>query len=307
MARVLVTRALPGSALDRLVAAGHEVDVWPDQLPPGPDELRARAAGCEALLTMLSDRIDAPLIGSLPELKVVANYAVGYDNIDLDACRERGVVVTNTPDVLTDATADLTMALLLAAARRLPEAEASVYAGDWRTWEPAGFLGVDLNGSTLVLYGGRGRIAQAVARRAEAFGMRVVTVGRGDDLTAAVADADFISLHAPLTDQTRHVIDAELLSAVKPGAILVNTARGQLVDQVALRAALIDGTLSGAALDVTDPEPLPPADPLLQAPNLIVLPHIGSAGKDTRARMAEICVDNILAALSGEPVPSNLA
>jgi glyoxylate reductase len=175
-----------------------------------------------------------------------------------------------------------------------------VTAGEWATWEPRKFLGAELAGHRLVLVGGNGRIGSAVRRRAEAFEMDVISVGRDDDLHAALRTADFVSLHAPLTDQTRHLIDADALAVMPPHAILVNTARGQLVDQAALRAALRGGGLAGAALDVTDPEPLPPDDPLLEAPNLIVLPHIGSATRSSRERMVDICVDNLLTALAGQ-------
>ncbi len=301
MSRVFVTRMLPGRALDRLREHGHEVDVWPNILPPLPDQLRERCADVSGVLTTLSDRVDSTLLDAAPKLRVVANYAVGFDNIDIAACEHRGITVTNTPDVLTDATADLTFALLLAAARNLFPAAASVLAGEWQTWEPRKFLGTELAGHTLVLVGGHGRIGSAVAHRAEAFGMEVVRVGRGDDLHAALRKADFVSLHTPLTDETRHIIDADALSVIPPHAILINTARGQLIDQHALRTALRAEQLGGAALDVTDPEPLAPDDPLFDAPNLIVLPHIGSATRSVRERMADMCVDHLLTALADDP------
>lgn len=302
MARVLITRPLPFSALDRLTAAGHDVHVRDGALPPAPDELRALAADAGGLLSLLTDRIDRALLEAAPGLRVVANFAVGCDNIDLAACAERGVAVGVTPDVLTEATADLAFALLLAAARRLAEGERAVREGDWHTWEPASWLGADVHGRTLAIVGA-GRIGAAVARRAGGFGMRVLTVGRADDLHAALAEADFISLHTPLTPATRHLVDAAALAACKPGAILVNTARGGVVDQVALAAALRSGRLAAAALDVTDPEPLPPGDPLLSAPNLLVVPHIGSATRGARERMAALAVDNLLAGLDGVPLP----
>lgn len=301
MARVFVTRHLPGPALDRLRAA-HDVTVWDGTLPPHPSELRERAADADALLCLLTDRIDAALLDAAPRLRVVANYAVGHDNIDLAATRARGVAVGVTPDVLTEATADLTFALLLATARRVPEAAAAVRDGRWRPWEPQAWLGTELHGATLVIVG-PGRIGEAVARRAAGFAMSVVRVGRGDDLHAALAQADVVSLHAPLTDATRHLIDDAALRALPPHAILVNTARGGLVDQPALAAALSAGRLAAAALDVTDPEPLPADDPLLAAPNLLVTPHIGSATHTARTRMAELAVDCVLAGLAGEPLP----
>jgi glyoxylate reductase len=302
VARVLVTRPLPFPALDRLTAAGHDVHVRDGALPPSPAELRALAADADGVLSLLTDRIDRALLDAAPRLRVVANFAVGCDNIDLAACGERGVAVGVTPDVLTEATADLAFALLLAAARRLAEGERAVRAGDWRTWEPAGWLGADVHGRTLAVVGA-GRIGRAVARRAAGFDMRVLTVGRAGDLHAALAEADFISLHTPLTPATRHLVGATALAACKPGAILVNTARGGVVDQVALASALRSGRLAAAALDVTDPEPLPPDDPLLSAPNLLVVPHIGSATRGARERMATLAVDNLLAGLAGAPVP----
>jgi glyoxylate reductase len=301
MARCVVTRRLPGTALDRLAAA-HDVDVWPGELPPAPPELGDLVAGAEGLLCMLTDRVDAALLGGAPRLRAIANYAVGSDNIDLAAATARGIAVGVTPDVLTDATADLAFALILAAARRLVEAHDDVRAGRWGTWDPRGWLGRDVHGATLAIVG-PGRIGRAVARRAEGFDMRVLTAGRGDDLHAVLAQADVVSLHAPLTPQTRHLIDAAALAAMRPTAILVNTARGGLVDQRALKAALDAGALGAAALDVTDPEPLPPDHPLLQAPRLIVVPHIGSATHRTRERMADVAVDNLLAGLDGRPMP----
>jgi glyoxylate reductase len=303
MARVFVTRALPFEALDRLRAA-HDVDVWPDPEPPPRSALRERAAGAEGLLTMLTDRVDATLLDALPGLRAVANLAVGTDNIDLDAARERGVAVGNTPDVLTDATADLAMALILAITRRLPEGEARVREGRWGPWQPAQDLGFDLAGATLGVVG-FGRIGRAVAHRAEAFGMRVVHSARSSGVTLdeLLGCADVVSLHVPLSPATRHLIDSVAIARMKPSAYLVNTARGGVVDQPALRDALQRRQLAGAALDVTDPEPLPAGDPLLEAPNLLVVPHIGSATAGTRAKMAAMAVDNLLAALGGRPMP----
>jgi glyoxylate reductase len=307
MARVFVARDLPGTALDRLGAA-HEVDVWPERRPPTPEELKERTAPAEGLLSMLTDRVDAELLDAAPGLKVIANYAVGSDNIDLDAARKRNIPVGVTPDVLTDATADLAFALMLAGARRFTEASAAVRDGAWSTWSPDWLLGRDVHGATLGIVG-FGRIGRAVAKRAEGFDMTVLhTSHRGDDAGAVpleelLARSDFVSLHVPLTAETRHLIDDEALGRMKPDAILVNTGRGGLVDQEALKRALEDGTIAGAALDVTDPEPLPPDDPLLEAPNLQVLPHIGSATHAAREGMADRAVDNILAGVDGEPLP----
>jgi glyoxylate reductase len=303
MGRIFVTRALPFAALDRL-AADHELDVWEGDLPPGPEAMRERTAQADGLLSLVTDPVGADLLDASPRLKAIANMAVGTDNIDLEAAAERDIPVGNTPDVLTDATADLAFALLLALARRIPEGQAQVREGRWRTWEPANGLGADLAGATLGIVG-RGRIGDAVARRAEGFGMDVLASSRrsGVPLEELLERADFVSLHCPLTPATRHLIGTEALARMKPSAYLINTARGGVVDQVALRLALLAGEIAGAALDVTDPEPLPADDPLLQAPNLLVVPHVGSATVRTRERMAEMAVENLLAALAGRPMP----
>jgi glyoxylate reductase len=284
--------------------AAHEIEVWPERMPPSYDGLKRAAASVEGLLTLLTDRVDAELIDGAPHLKAISNYAVGYDNIDLTAATARGIPVGNTPDVLTEATADLAFALLLAAARKLPEAIDSVHAGDWQTWEPLRHLGYDVHGATLGIVG-LGRIGRAVAQRAGGFEMTVLHTGgsTGQPLASVLERADFVSLHCPLTPATHHLIDATALSRMRPTAILINTARGPIVDPDALRHALIDGTIAGAAIDVTDPEPLPATHPLLSAPNLIVTPHIGSATHAARERMTELAVDNLLAGLNGEPMP----
>jgi glyoxylate reductase len=303
MARVFVTRALPFEALDRLQAQ-HEVDEWPGAMPPSPAEMRAGVAEAEGLLSLVTDRVDAAVLDAAPRLRAIANMAVGTDNIDLEAAAARGIPVGNTPDVLTDATADLAFALLLALARRIVPGAAAVRAGDWKTWEPAADLGADLTGATLGIVGW-GRIGQAVARRAEGFGIDVLHSSRssGVPLEELLERADFVSVHTPLTPETRGLIDAAALKRMKPTALLINTARGGVVDQDALRAALLDGEIAGAALDVTEPEPLPADHPLLDAPNLLVVPHVGSATVRTRAKMAAMAVDNLLAALAGRPMP----
>ena len=300
MATVFVTRALPGDALVRLGAA-HDVTVWDGALPPVPAVLREAVAGAEGLLCLLTDRVDAPLLDAAPRLRAIANYAVGTDNIDLAQTVARGIPVGVTPDVLTEATADLAFALLLAAARRLPEAAAAAREGAWRTWEPAGWLGTDVDGAALGIVG-FGRIGRAVARRAEGFRM-VVRSTADTSLEELLARSDFVSLHCPLTPRTRHLIDAEALARMRPGAILVNTARGGVVDQDALIAALRRGVIAGAAIDVTDPEPPAPGDSLFETPNLLVVPHIGSATRTARARMTELAVENLLAGLAGRPMP----
>jgi phosphoglycerate dehydrogenase-like enzyme len=273
-------------------------------MPPTADELRMHVADVDGLLSLLTDRIDPVLLDAAPRLRVVSNYAVGVDNIDLVATTARGIPVGHTPDVLTEATADMTFALLLAAARKLPDALAAARTGDWVTWEPGEHLGYRVDGTTLGIIG-FGRIGQAVARRAEGFRMTVLHTARstGLSLPELLERSDYVSLHCPLTPETRHLIDARTLARMKPTAILINTARGPIVDQQALATALTAGTIAGAALDVTDPEPLPPTDPLYGAPNVIVTPHVGSATRAARERMADLAVDNLLAGLAGEPMP----
>jgi glyoxylate reductase len=303
MARVFVTRRLPGAALERLHAA-HEVETWPHRLPPSPDELREHVREAEGLLSLVTDAIDAQLLDAAPRLRAIANYGVGTDNVDLDAARARGIPVGNTPDVVTDATADLAFALLLALARRLPQGEADVRAGEWKTWEPDRILGADVSGATLGLVG-YGRIGQAVARRASGFDMEVLHSSRsgGVPFEELLERSDFVSLHCPLTPETRQLIDARALERMKPTAMLVNTARGPVVDHDALGAALAEGRIAGAALDVTDPEPLPAEHPLLAAPHLLVIPHLGAATVGTRERMSELSVANLMAGLAGESMP----
>ena len=301
MARVYVTRDLPGGALDRL-RERHEVEVWDGDDQPPADELARKVAGAEGLLSMLGDKVDAGLLDAAPDLRAVANYAVGVDNVDVDAATERGIPVGHTPDVLTGATADMTLTLMLAAMRRLPEAEAQVREGRWTSWAPDGLLGRDLGRSTVLIVGG-GRIGQAVAARVRGFGATVITAGRGDDLAPLLERADVVTLHCPLTEETRGLIGEAELRAMGPEAYLVNTARGPVVDTDALVRALREGWIAGAGLDVTDPEPLPGDHPLLEAPNLAIAPHLGSATHYTRAAMADLAVDNLLAALDGQPMP----
>ena len=278
--------------------------MWPHRLPPTPDELRENVSNVEGLLSLLTDTVDEALLDAAPDLRAISNYAVGTDNVDLDAASRRGIPVGNTPDVLTDATADLAFALLLTLARRLPEGERDVRDGQWVTFEPDRNLGAEVTGATLGIVG-FGRIGQAVARRAEGFGMEVLHSARsgGVPLEELLERSDFVTLHCPLTPDTHHLIDGAALDRMKPTALLVNTARGPIVDTAALQRALYERAIGGAALDVTDPEPLPADHPLLEAPNLLVVPHVGSATVRTRHKMTEIAVDNLLAALAGEPMP----
>jgi glyoxylate reductase len=303
MARVYVTRRLPGIALERL-AAEHEVEIWPERLPPKRAELFARAAESDGLLTLLSDELDAKLFAHAESLKAVSNYAVGVDNVDLGAATERGIPVGNTPGVLTETTADLAVALMLGSARRLLDGDRAVRGGEWLTWEPGRLLGRDLHDATVGIVG-FGRIGRAVAKRVEGFGCRVLHNSRsgGVPLEELLEDSDFVTLHCPLTDETRGLIGAEALERMKPTAYLVNSARGPIVDTMALVRALHEGQIAGAALDVTDPEPLPGGHVLTDAPNVLILPHLGSATVATREAMADMAVDNLLAALAGERMP----
>jgi lactate dehydrogenase-like 2-hydroxyacid dehydrogenase len=311
--RVFVTRHLPGDALDRL-AREAQVDLWPGDVPPPYDVLVERAARADALICLLTDRVDAVLIDAAPALRVISNVAVGYDNIDVAAATRRGIPVGNTPGVLTETTADLAFALILATARRIVEADRFVRDGRWRTWDPNLLLGYDVHGATLGVVG-FGKIGRAVARRAQGFGMRVLCTGGApiedpaapaqsvalDDL---LRDADFVSLHVPLTPDTARMIGERELRLMKPTAILINTARGGVIDQPALVRALDEGRIAGAGLDVAAVEPIPPGDGLLRAPNTVLLPHIGSASHATRERMSAMAVDNTLAALRNEPLPN---
>ena len=305
VARCFVTRELPGPALDRL-RERHEVDVWPERLPPAYEELRARTADVAGLLSLLTDRVDAALIDGSPQLRAIANYAVGYDNIDLEAARARGIPVGNTPDVLTDATADLAFTLLLAAARRLPDALRSVADRDWLTWDPNGFLGQDVFGATLGIIG-MGRIGRAVARRAQGFEMNVLHTGSdgGVPLLTLLRRSDFISIHAPLTPDTHHLIDAAALAAMKPTAILINTARGPIVEEAALIDSLESGRIAGAALDVFEKEPLSASSPLVAMENVILTSHSIAWTEELFRDMGRIDCQGALAIHRGE-VPEHV-
>jgi glyoxylate reductase len=295
------------AALERLRAAA-EVTVWPGAMPPSPRVLRSELADADAVLSMLTDKIDERAIAAAPRLRVISNLAVGVDNIDLDAVTRAGIVVGHTPGVLTEAAADLAFALLMATARRVAEADRYVRAGKWRTWGPMTMLGRDVHSTTLGLIG-FGAIGNAMARRATGFGMRVLHLKHpsskapagavGVSLLRLLAESDFVSIHVPLTPKTHHMIGAREFARMKPGAILINTARGAVVDQVAMVAALRSGRLTGAGLDVTDPEPIASGDPLLRLENVVITPHIGSASITARARMSAIAVDNILNVFGG--------
>lgn len=313
MGRVFVTRQTPGRAVETLRAAGHEVDVWPEATPPPPEALAAKLAASEAALTMVVDHLSAEMFAGAPNLRIVANMAVGYDNLNPAEAAKHGVAVTNTPGVLAETTADMAWALLMAGARHVVASDRDTRAGGWTTWSPSAFLGQDVFGATLGIVG-LGEIGAAMARRARGFSMRILYASRTrkpeleaelglsfvplDDL---LREADFVSLHTPLTSETRRFIGARELALMKPSALLVNTARGGVVDQDALVDALRAGTIGGAALDVTDPEPLPLDHPLYGFDNVVITPHIASASLATRARMAEMAAANIIEVLAGRP------
>ncbi|MBI1915017.1 MAG: D-glycerate dehydrogenase [Planctomycetes bacterium] len=313
--RVFVTRIIPEAGLD-LVRRHCEAEIWTEQLPPPYDLLRQKVADCDGLVSLLTDRIDAALLDAAPRLKVVSNYAVGFNNVDVKAATERGVCVGNTPGVLTDATADMAFCLLIGAARRLVEGDRYSRSGQWKTWEPLGHLGQDLVGRTLGVIG-MGRIGYALAKRCKGWDMTILyhDVYRSEkaeqdlgarqvDLDTLLRESDFVSVHTDLNEQTRGLFNEQRFKQMKRTAVFINSARGPIVDQKALAEALRSGTIFAAGLDVTDPEPPSPNDPLLQLPNVIVAPHIASATVGTRNAMAEICARNLLAGLSGEPLPA---
>lgn len=301
---IATTFALPDEAVALLGEVGEV---------RGPEGWRDALREAAALVCLLTDRVDAELLHAAPKLRVVANAVVGYEHVDVAACRARGVIVTNTPDVLTEATADLAWALVLAAVRRLPQAERSLRAGEFGGWGFWDYLGGDLAGATLGIFG-MGRIGRAVARRAVASGMRVIYLSRtplsAEDEAALgarrverdelLAESDVLSLHAPLTPQTRHWLGRDAIARMRRGAYVINTARGPLVDEAALAEALAEGRLAGAGLDVYEREPrVHPA--LLELDNVVLLPHVGSATRATRTRMAMLAARNVHAVLSGRP------
>lgn len=307
MPAVLLTRRLPSSAL-RILQEVADVDVA--DVPLDAAALRDAVKGRDALVTMLTDKVDEKLLAAgAPTLKVVANVAVGYDNIDVTAARTRGVVVTNTPDVLTESVAEFTWGLILAITRRLGEAERLLRRGDWKGWSFDFMTGTELSGKQLGVIG-TGRIGRAVARRAGAFGMRVVFGGRraGETIDGfpvqsvedAVTQSDVVSLHVPLRPDTRHLIDAAVLSRMKQSAYLINTARGPVIDEGALATALAERRIAGAALDVFEREPVVHPG-LLELENVLLVPHLGSATEETRTAMAELAARNVAAVLTGQP------
>ncbi len=296
--RVLLTRRIPSAVLSRLEAA-CDVDLHEGSSPLSADELKRRVAGKQALICLLTDRVDGAVVDAGPDLEIVANIAVGYDNIDVAAVKSRGVVVTNTPDVLTEATAELTWGLILTAARRIGEGERLVRRGDWKGWALDFMLGMELRGKQLGIIG-RGRIGRAVAAKAPAFGMTVVFAKHDMSLEELLVSSDVVSIHTPATPETRHLLDRRALARMKRSAILVNTARGSIVDEDALVWALQERLIAAAALDVYEREPAVHPG-LLPMENVVLAPHLGSATRETRTAMADLAVTNVLAVLDGRP------
>ena len=313
--RLYVTRQLPDPVMTAL-AERFDLTQPPETAPPNRDTVFAGIRHADALICTLVEQIDAPMLQTATHLRIIANYAVGYNNIDLDAARAHGIIVTNTPDILTEATADLTWALLLAAARRVPAGHALMQQGAWTGWEPRQLLGADVFGRTLGIIG-MGRIGQAVARRAAGFNMAVLYHNRTPKnfpdhpswksvgLDDALSLADFLTLHVPLTADTRHLIGRRELQLMRPAAYLINVARGPVVDEEALVEALQEGRLAGAGLDVYEHEPAIHHG-LLALDNVVTLPHLGSATHATRIRMGMVCLENILAVLEGRPAPNRV-
>jgi glyoxylate reductase len=313
--KIFVTRLIPeeGLAMLRDVV---EMKVWEDELPPPHDVLQKEVREIDGLVSLLTDKIDAELMDLNPRLKVVSNYAVGYDNIDIPAATARGIPVGNTPGVLTDTTADLAFTLLMASARRIQESIDYVRAGKWKTWGPMLLTGLDIHGATLGVVG-FGRIGQGMAKRASGFGMRVLyyDVHRREDLEKSMGvtyadmdtllrESDFITMHTDLNESTRHMLNAAAFAKMKRTAYVINTARGPIIDPQALYDALQAGKIAGAALDVTEPEPIPMDSPLLKLPNCLIVPHIASASVATRAKMAQMAAANLVAGIRGDKLPT---
>lgn len=312
--RIFISRMIPDRALNLLDSDAFDIHIWEEDTPPPRAKLLDELALADGVITMLTETIDKEAFDAAPKLKVISNYAVGYDNIDTASATARGIPVGNTPGVLTETTADQAFALLLASARRLVEGVDYVRDGKWQTWNPIQLLGRDIHGATLGIIG-LGRIGYAMAKRAQGFGMQILYYGGSNpqyaekvgaqqvEFEALLQESDFISLHTPLTDETHHLINTDALQQMKNTATLINTARGGVVDSEALVDALQSGTIASAALDVTDPEPIDLSHPLVKLPNCIVVPHLGSATWQTRERMGVLAVENLLAGLNGDILP----
>lgn len=313
--KVFVSRIIPNEGLN-LVLDACDAEVWQDELPPAREILLEKIKEKVGLLSLLTDKIDAELMDLNPQLRVVSNYAVGFDNIDIPAATQRGLPIGNTPGVLTDTTADFAFTLMMSAARRVVEGADYVRAGKWKTWGPKLLTGVDIHGATLGLVG-FGRIGMAMAKRASGFDMRVMYYDqyRREDLEKSMGvvyaemdtllhESDFVSIHTDLNATTRHMFNADAFSKMKPSAILINSARGPIIDPNSLYNALLSGTIRAAAVDVTEPEPITMDSPLLTLPNFLVVPHIASATIATRGKMAEMAAKNLLAGVTGERLPT---
>ncbi|OGD46171.1 D-glycerate dehydrogenase [Candidatus Bathyarchaeota archaeon RBG_16_48_13] len=313
--RVLVTRQPLGNSLDRLEKIA-EVRLNREDRPMTMEEILEGVKDCDGLISLPYDRVDGELMDASGRLKVISNHAVGYDNIDVEAATKRGIMVTNTPDVLTETTADLAWALILATARRLTEAERYLRDGRWESWSPSLLVGTDVHGRVLGILG-MGRIGAAVARRAQGFRMKVLysDVFRNEkaekelgieyaDLKRVLKESDFVSVHVPLMPSTHHFIGERELNQMKRSAIIVNTSRGPVVDEMALYRALNERRIAGAGLDVFESEPIDQENPLLRLDNVVLVPHIGSASRDTRIAMGDLAVENMMAALRGRIPPS---
>ena len=313
--KVFISRMIPQVGLD-MVAEVAEMDVWPEQMPPAKSVIMERIADCEGFLSLLTDEVDGALLDAAPKLKVVSNYAVGFNNIDVDAATERGVLVGNTPGVLTGTTADLAWSLLMSIARRIVEGDKYVRARKWKTWEPQLLLGSDIYEATIGIIG-FGRIGQAMARRAAGFDMRIVytDIARNEEaeketgaefmeLDDLLRASDFVTIHTLLSDETYHLIGAREFELMGPDSYLINTARGPVVDEAALYDALKNESIRGAALDVTEEEPIPDDSPLLELDNVVIVPHIGSASRQTRNKMATMAAANLIAGIQGQPLPN---
>lgn len=315
MAKVFITRRIAQEAID-LVVPHAEIDIWEEEDTPPREEFIRRVADIEGLLLWGVDDVDSALMDAAPRLKVIANISMGYNNINIEAAAKRGIRVSNTPDVVTDSTADLTLALMLAIARRVVEMANLTLKGGWKMWGPMEMLGLDVHHKTLGIIG-MGRIGAAVARRAKGFSMRVLYHNRHrrpddteigaeyvKDIPTLLSRSDFVSINVPLTKETTRLIGEKELSCMKPTAILVNTARGKVVDQKALYQALKRKQIWGAALDVTEEEPIPLDDPLLTLDNVIITPHIGTQTGDTGTNMSILAAQNLIAGLKGDPMPT---
>ena len=313
--KVFVSRLLPQGAMNK-IHSFCDAKVWEEELPPPRDVLLQSVADVEGLLSLLTDKVDAELMDRAKKLRVISNCAVGFDNVDVQEATKRGIVVGNTPGVLTDTAADFAFALLMAAARRVVEGDRVVRAGKWKTWGPMTLLGQDVHNSTLGIVG-LGRIGSAVAKRAQGFAMNILYTSHVRNKQAEselgveyatmdrlLAESDFITIHTNLTPETHHLIGREEFDRMKRTTILVNTSRGPIVDNMALYEALRAGKIAYAALDVTEPEPLPADHPLLTLENVIVVPHIASASVATRTKMAVMAADNLIAGLKGEMPPN---